>query len=282
MRERISFIESHENGIIGKRVILVKIIWAVLLILSISFLSAAIIENEHSLRYSLLLILIWTQSIGFLYLVQKGENVRLIAILYITLLLFLIFGFSLFGGGMKSHGIRILPIVVLFAGLTMGKKELWVFGVAAILIGLILVVVDSYNFLPVKEPIGLSSLTYWIHTSTSIILLCFLENLSVEKLRGALTKTQEELMLRKQSEEALKLKNEKLTEIAHIQSHMVRAPVANILGLINLIKSNNEDGTLDTEVLTNLKAAAEDLDSIIHQIVQKACEVDHMAENETE
>jgi PAS domain S-box-containing protein len=57
--------------------------------------------------------------------------------------------------------------------------------------------------------------------------------------------------------------NERLREIAWIQSHRVRAPVANILGLTHLI--NLEDST-DAEIISRLKKAAEELDKVILDI----------------
>jgi PAS domain S-box-containing protein len=64
-------------------------------------------------------------------------------------------------------------------------------------------------------------------------------------------------------------KNRLLEEIAHIQSHELRRPVANILGLINLI---NDDASSPKEVemyLQYLLRAAQDLDNVIHNIVEK-------------
>ncbi|ESU29670.1 hypothetical protein FLJC2902T_01430 [Flavobacterium limnosediminis JC2902] len=188
--------------------------------------------------------------------------------------------FSWSGGGIKAHGIKLLPIIVLFAGLTMGKKEIWIFGIIASLGGLLLVVAEHFNLLSRKEPLGLTPIIHWIFTITSIFLLCFLENLSVEKLRKALLKSQEELELRKKSEEALKQKNEKLTEIAQFQSHMVRGPVASIQGLISLINFDDPNDAINSEIIPNLKSATEELDVVIRQIVQKTNEIDEATKNE--
>lgn len=63
--------------------------------------------------------------------------------------------------------------------------------------------------------------------------------------------------------------NRMLMEIAAIQSHKIRGPVATILGLVQLF---NFDDTLDPtneEIIKGVAIAAEDLDTAIKDIVQK-------------
>jgi PAS domain S-box-containing protein len=60
-------------------------------------------------------------------------------------------------------------------------------------------------------------------------------------------------------------KNLKLQEVAYIQSHIVRAPLANIMGLVSLIKSN-PDSQPTAELIDRLESSAIDLDRIIRRI----------------
>lgn len=62
--------------------------------------------------------------------------------------------------------------------------------------------------------------------------------------------------------------NKKLKEIAHIQSHKVRKPVASILGVVSLI-DKNECGEEQAELIEALEIATSELDLIIHEIVGK-------------
>jgi PAS domain S-box-containing protein len=63
--------------------------------------------------------------------------------------------------------------------------------------------------------------------------------------------------------------NEKLMEIAWIQSHKVRSPVASILGLADLIDA--EEGLeYNMNILTMLIGATKDLDKIIREVVEKS------------
>ncbi len=72
--------------------------------------------------------------------------------------------------------------------------------------------------------------------------------------------------------------NEKFKEISWMQSHVVRAPLARIMGLIPLIENANE---LDTEIkkmLQYLFQSANELDEIIKNITDKTKVVDHQAD----
>ncbi|RDC62985.1 PAS domain-containing protein [Adhaeribacter pallidiroseus] len=68
--------------------------------------------------------------------------------------------------------------------------------------------------------------------------------------------------------------NEKLKEIAWIQSHKVRVPVANILGLVNAFNYQDLTDPFNLEVLTNLLTVTNDLDLIIREIVDKTNEIE--------
>lgn len=70
---------------------------------------------------------------------------------------------------------------------------------------------------------------------------------------------------RKRNEQQLLVQNEKLKEIAQIQSHQVRGPLTSILGILNLIK---EDGYMASrEYLVLLEKAAIQMDENIRRIV---------------
>jgi PAS domain S-box-containing protein len=69
--------------------------------------------------------------------------------------------------------------------------------------------------------------------------------------------------------------NEKLKEIAWIQSHKVRGPVASILGLISLVDLKSIQDNNNLEVLNNLKTATEALDEIIKEVVAQTKDIDY-------
>ncbi len=63
--------------------------------------------------------------------------------------------------------------------------------------------------------------------------------------------------------------NEKLREIAWIQSHKVRGPVASILGLASLFNYEAIHHETNIEILEKLTIATQDLDKIIKEVVDK-------------
>lgn len=70
--------------------------------------------------------------------------------------------------------------------------------------------------------------------------------------------------------QALKKQNKQLSEIAWIQSHMVRAPLTKILGITDLIEDSVITKNEFNYMLKNLKTSAEELDEVIKGISKKS------------
>jgi PAS domain S-box-containing protein len=73
---------------------------------------------------------------------------------------------------------------------------------------------------------------------------------------------------------ALEEQNFRLQEIAYIQSHMVRAPLASIMGLVDLIKANM-DHKPDPDIIRHLDTSAQKFDHIIRMITDHAGPCDY-------
>lgn len=73
---------------------------------------------------------------------------------------------------------------------------------------------------------------------------------------------------------AIERQNEKFSEIAWIQSHVVRAPIARLMGLVDLIKHPASDEKLKTELLDYIFESATELDGIVREITLKTEEID--------
>jgi len=74
----------------------------------------------------------------------------------------------------------------------------------------------------------------------------------------------------KEQEKQLQAQNKQLMEIAWTQSHELRAPLANIMGLLHLLKIDQVNAEIQSLYLEKLEEATEDLDKIIHEIVNKS------------
>ncbi|HWB26016.1 MAG TPA: PAS domain S-box protein [Chitinophagaceae bacterium] len=82
----------------------------------------------------------------------------------------------------------------------------------------------------------------------------------------------------KEKEETLRKQNDELKKIAFMQSHIVRSPLTNIQGIIALM----EEGELNDEqslYFNLLKQAADTLDDILKEIVERAVVVRHHVQN---
>ena len=74
--------------------------------------------------------------------------------------------------------------------------------------------------------------------------------------------------------EAIEMQNKKLREISWMQSHIIRAPLARIMGLVELINTTAPDKDETTEIMKYLKISANELDEVIRAIVASANESD--------
>jgi DNA-binding NtrC family response regulator len=88
------------------------------------------------------------------------------------------------------------------------------------------------------------------------------------KINRAL-KEAEEIAMKKAEIERVRIQHRKLLEIAFLQSHQVRRPVASILGLVSLINTSDPSDPRNADVIPRLKSAALELDEIIHDIIKK-------------
>jgi two-component system sensor histidine kinase/response regulator len=83
-------------------------------------------------------------------------------------------------------------------------------------------------------------------------------------------------IMRKKSAEALEKQNEKLKEISWMQSHVIRAPLARIMGLIPLINDLKENNIELDKMLKYLIVSANELDEVIGDITDKTKVVDNI------
>ena len=89
-----------------------------------------------------------------------------------------------------------------------------------------------------------------------------------------LVKEAEVSIYRKKHAEALEEQNQKLKEISWMQSHVIRAPLARIVGLIPLINDVKENKTEREKMMEYLLSAANELDEVIGDITEKTKVVD--------
>jgi sigma-B regulation protein RsbU (phosphoserine phosphatase) len=70
------------------------------------------------------------------------------------------------------------------------------------------------------------------------------------------------------SKEQENIKTQSLAEVAHMQAHLVRAPLANILGLVSLLQ-DMENNEAAKNIISMLADSAEKLDIVVKEIIGK-------------
>jgi DNA-binding NtrC family response regulator len=88
------------------------------------------------------------------------------------------------------------------------------------------------------------------------------------KIKRALKEVGEKLE-KHVADERLRLQNEKLFEIAFLQSHQVRRPVANLIGIGDLFNYKDPCDPMNIELMERMKTCVKELDEVIAEIVQK-------------
>lgn len=80
--------------------------------------------------------------------------------------------------------------------------------------------------------------------------------------------------------EQVEVQNKQLRDIAWTQSHIVRAPVARILGLVDLMRGELLDETEKGEMLGHIESSTMELDDIIKEIVSKTAPITPIDRNQ--
>jgi len=95
-------------------------------------------------------------------------------------------------------------------------------------------------------------------------------NATIFKVEDRKKYENELLFKRTRAEEEKQSKSKALQEISFDQSHLVRAPLANILGLASLLEPMVQQDEEVKQIITMLQASASELDKQIRAIVDKA------------
>lgn len=276
------FLTKNETGdALRKKTILINMILCIGGMQVLALIVNIFVQPQYITRHILLILSVCFA--GFLaYVPARHGYIILSSLIGIIFMMTLIFVEAWTGGGIRAHGMIVLPVGIMATGLTLGRKAVWFFGITAALGGLGLVFAEYYSLLPHTEPIGRSPLIYWIFNTTNVILICFLQYLAVKELVKALNEAKKELELRKKTEEQLRLKNEQLTEIAFLQSHIVRKPIANLLGVVNLINKDNPQDPDNVELILQLDFVVSELDAAVCEIVKNTSTLtqEHIFSNE--
>jgi len=92
------------------------------------------------------------------------------------------------------------------------------------------------------------------------------KNIEIEKINRKMAEVNESLeQIVDKRTKVLKEQNQKLSEYAFINAHKLRAPLARVMGLVNLLL-NKPEPKEEPVILNHLKQSSEDLDSVVRSI----------------
>ncbi len=125
-----------------------------------------------------------------------------------------------------------------------------------------------------------SEISFEIHTSTGSFPALFSattyqkSNSDEKVFNGVIFKTVDrkkfETEILKEKDEIKKQNSKKeqaLLDIAFNQSHLIRAPLANVLGLVDLLEEDPESDPQNKAIIGMLKLSAANLDKIVQEII---------------
>ncbi len=178
---------------------LFNIIGATFSFLIIMVIAGSLRDPGFVIRGIVIVSIFLVLNIPCLFLLKKG-NTWLSALLFVVFTLVLIFGSTWTAGGIDAFGIRLLPLVVLFAGITLGARNIWLFGTVTILGSYFFVLAENFHFLPKADMVDHTPLSTWIVSSSVICLLCLVQFISVRSLEKSIIESEKQLTLRRESE----------------------------------------------------------------------------------
>ena len=127
-----------------------------------------------------------------------------------------------------------------------------------------------FQYIPEK----LKHKMFIFNSITVIILISVFTYIGInleKKIREALLI--EKNKAQKQSEQ-INEQNKQLREIAFMSSHSVRMPVTNILGLTKMLETLQNDPEKEVKIKHYLRKSAEELDAVLHEIINKTASID--------
>ena len=108
---------------------------------------------------------------------------------------------------------------------------------------------------------------FWMHTTVAVIT-------DGNGLSTHVISIGRDVSERFNNVEAIKDQNKKLRDIAWMQSHEVRGPLARITGIVNLLINHCEPDDDNSELHDHLMTASNEMDAIIQKIMKETDEID--------
>lgn len=110
----------------------------------------------------------------------------------------------------------------------------------------------------------------WLQTAKGILFVSITATILYILLRRYYTELKRRIDRLEKHEEALKIQNEKLQDISWMQSHVVRSPLASLMGCIALMKETTNTPNEQEQILDGMMESATRLDEVIKHISRQS------------
>ncbi|RXK87064.1 histidine kinase [Filimonas effusa] len=198
---------------------------------------------------------------------QRSINLYLRKVLVAVIIVVFCISLIVFMNALGLAGLYLFSLSVFMALLFTGRMAF-----AGLVVNVIACVLFSLFFYCRPELAAgyrFSLYTWGIYVSNYLFLNLVVVVL-IRRLLGSIAQTMEkEWLLNRQLQEETAMKKQqgdKLREIAYLQSHVIRAPLVNIMGLAYLIR-HSPGSQVEEEILDNLDESVLRLDEVIKNIV---------------
>ena len=233
----------------------------------------AIINIIRGVNISAILVFLFVIVLGIILLLAKKQKAKyIIPAIIITTDFFLVL--ICFAEGLETNGyLFILPVMFAISFLLGHSKEK-----KAVVISYLFITTISFCIciflgdkksnwqnipLEIAQQMGKSNSFFVVALCTCFAYLGIYHE---RKYITVINKEKNTIGLQK---EKLKEQNINLKEIAFMSAHNLRAPLTNILALVNLIDTTQLENEEDKVIIRHIQTSAQKLDEVIHGIVAK-------------
>jgi PAS domain S-box-containing protein len=171
-------------------------------------LLAFILLPEYSTRWWRLLVAIYALCIPSLILNRRGYT-RFASLYLVGGLWLVVTAAALTAGGIASFAALFYLVIVFISGILFGSRGAIVTALLCVGTALSLVIIEVTGHIA-STPIPHTALSRWLSITLLTVILMGLQYLSVRRVLDALKRSQEELEVRKRTEEELRRVSERL------------------------------------------------------------------------
>lgn len=194
-----------------RAVILFWMAWGMLLISTSAYLTAALIQPANRIRFLILLFIVDSSHLIALKLNAQGR-VRLATLFILGVVYGVIMGGAWTSGGFHGEALKYIPMLVFMSGLLLGVRGGVLAAVVCVLSAFGFVLAENNALLPVNS-VHHSVYILWLSLTFQTALFLLVQTLVIGGLERALASVRSELVLRQESEQALRSSRQNYYEI---------------------------------------------------------------------